>query len=309
MAILPYVILFFYMFNLDFSLAKASLEAKLFDVVDVPVEAPTHLVDQFGMPIDCDNPKTQLVYRTDTGQHLGTTRNSYKSLQPSEFLDAVWNSLSGINGVDLDNIEYKDWGKRIAFRVPLGKKSFINSVGKEDERENFFEFRTGFGGSTQTSVGTYEYRQICSNGMMGWDFTKAFASKHTTRMNAKALHYIGEIHKVVDSLREVDELYERLDKIEVTSKQIDEFARTMVGADLDAKRSEVPKQTWDRLETLLESLAIELPRSGNTAYGLLQGATHYTNHAHSLASNEFVSVGTGAKFNTKAQSLVLDMVA
>lgn len=309
MAILPYVILFFYMFNLDFSLAKASLEAKLFDVVDVPVEAPTHLVDQFGMPIDCDNPKTQLVYRTDTGQHLGTTRNSYKSLQPSEFLDAVWNSLSGINGVDLDNIEYKDWGKRIAFRVPLGKKSFINSVGKEDERDNFLEFRTGFGGSTQTSVGTYEYRQICSNGMMGWDFTKAFASKHTTRMNAKALHYIGEIHKVVDSLREVDELYERLDKIEVTSKQIDEFARTMVGADLDAKRSEVPKQTWDRLETLLESLAIELPRSGNTAYGLLQGATHYTNHAHSLASNEFVSVGTGAKFNTKAQSLVLDMVA
>jgi hypothetical protein len=297
------------MFNLDFSLAKASLEAKLFEVVDVSVEAPTHLVDQFGMPIDCDNPKTQLVYRTDTGQHLGTTRGSYRSLQPTEFLDAVWNSLSGINGVDLDNIEYQDWGKRIAFRVPLGKKSFINSAGKEDERDNFLEFRTGFGGSTQTSVGTYEYRQICTNGMMGWDFTKAFASKHTKRMNAKALHYIGEIHKVVDSLREVDELYERLDKIEVTSKQVDAFARTMVGADLDAKRDEVPKQTWERLEGLLESLAIELPRSGSTAYGLLQGATHYTNHTHKLASNEFVSVGTGAKFNSKAQSLVLDMVA
>ncbi len=297
------------MFNLDFSLAKASLEAKLFDVVDVPVEAPTHLVDQFGMPIDCDNPKTQLVYRTDTGQHLGTTRNSYRSLQPSQFLDAVWNSLSGIEGVDLDNIEYNDWGNRIAFRVPLGKKSFINSAGKEDERDNFLEFRTGFGGSTQTSVGTYEYRQICTNGMMGWDFTKAFASKHTQRMNAKALLYIGEIHKVVDSLREVDELYESLDKIKVTSKQVDEFARTMVGADLNAKRDEVPKQTWNRLEGLLESLDIELPRSGSTAYGLLQGATHYTNHTHSSASNEFVSVGTGAKFNSKAQSLVLDMVA
>ena len=297
------------MFNLDFSLAKASLEAKLFNVVDVPVEAPTHLVDQFGMPIDCDNPKTQLVYRTDTGQHLGTTRNSYKSLQPSDFLDAVWNSLEGIGDVDMGSLEYNDWGSRIAFRVSLGKKGFLNSAGEWDERENFLEFRTGFGGNTKTSVGTYEYRQICSNGMMGWDFTKAFASKHTKRMNAKALHYIGEIHKVVDSLREVDELYERLDKIEVTSKQIDEFARTMVGADLDAKRDEVPKQTWDRLETLLESLAIELPRSGNTAYGLLQGATHYTNHAHSSASNEFVSVGTGAKFNTKAQSLVMDMIA
>jgi len=306
---LPYVILFFYMFNLDSSLAKASLEAKLFEVVDVPVEAPTHLVDQFGMPIDCDNPKTQLVYRTDTGQHLGTTRNSYKSLQPSQFLDAVWNSLEGISGVDMGSIEYNDWGNRIAFRVSLGKRSFTNSAGKEDERDNFLEFRTGFGGSDKTSVGTYEYRQICTNGMMGWDFTKAFASKHTQRMNAKALHYIGEINKVVKSIEQVDELYESLDKIKVTSKQVDAFARTMVGADLDAKRDEVPTQTWKRLEGLLESLAIELPRSGSTAYGLLQGATHYTNHSHKLASNEFVSVGTGAKFNSKAQSLVRDMVA
>jgi len=297
------------MFNLDSSLAKASLEAKLFEVVDVPVEAPTHLVDQFGMPIDCDNPKTQLVYRTDTGQHLGTTRNSYKSLQPSQFLDAVWNSLEGISGVDMGSIEYNDWGNRIAFRVSLGKRSFTNSAGKEDERDNFLEFRTGFGGSDKTSVGTYEYRQICTNGMMGWDFTKAFASKHTQRMNAKALHYIGEINKVVKSIEQVDELYESLDKTKVTSKLVDAFARTMVGADLDAKRDEVPTQTWKRLEGLLESLAIELPRSGSTAYGLLQGATHYTNHSHKLASNEFVSVGTGAKFNSKAQSLVRDMVA
>ena len=296
------------MFNLDYSLEKASLEAKLFNVVDVPVEPPTHLVDQFGMPLDCDNPKTQLVYRTDTGQHLGTTRNSYKSLQPTEFLDAVWKSLSG-TGVDLGKIEYKDWGNRIAFRVPLGKKGFRNSAGEWDERDNFLEFRTGFGGSAQTSVGTYEYRQICTNGMMGWDFTRAFASKHTTRMNAKALHYIGEIHKVLQNIDKVDELYESLDKIKITSKQVDEFARTMVGVDLDAKRDEIPKKTWKRLEGLLESLDIELPRSGSTAYGLLQGATHYTNHNHSLASNEFVSVGTGAKFNSKAQSLVLDMVA
>jgi hypothetical protein len=297
------------MFNLDSSLAKASLEAKLFDVVDVPVEAPTHLVDQFGMPIDCDNPKTQLVYRTDTGQHLGTTRNSYKSLQPTEFLDAVWNSLLAIDGVDMENIEYQDWGSRIAFRVHLGKKSFINSAGQEDERDNFLEFRTGFGGNTKTSVGTYEYRQICSNGMMGWDFTQAFTAKHTQRMNNKAILFISEIHKVVESIKQVDDLYTELNKIEVTSKQVDAFARTMVGADLNAKRDEVPTQTWNRLEDLLESLAIELPRSGSTAYGLLQGATHYTNHSHKLASNEFISVGTGAKFNSKAQSLVLDMVA
>ena len=184
------------MFNLDSSLAKASLEAKLFDVVDVPVEAPTHLVDQFGMPIDCDNPKTQLVYRTDTGQHLGTTRNSYKSLQPTEFLDAVWNSLLAIDGVDMENIEYQDWGSRIAFRVHLGKKSFINSAGQEDERDNYLEFRTGFGGNTKTSVGTYEYRQICSNGMMGWDFTQAFTAKHTQRMNNKAILFISEIHEL-----------------------------------------------------------------------------------------------------------------
>jgi len=294
---------------LDNSLEKASLEAKLFDVVDVPVEAPTHLVDQFGQPIDCDNPKTQLVYRTDTGQHLGTTRNSYKSLQPTEFLDAVWNSLEGIGGVDMGSLEYNDWGSRIAFRVSLGKKGFLNAAGKWDERENYLEFRTGFGGGTKTSVGTYEYRQICSNGMMGFAFTQAFTAKHTQRMNNKAILFIKEINKVVNSLAKVDELYSQLNNIEITSKQVDAFARTMVGADLDAKRDEVPTQTWNRLEDLLESLAIELPRSGNTAYGLLQGATHYTNHSHKLASNEFVSVGTGAKFNSKAQSLVLDMVA
>jgi hypothetical protein len=66
------------------------------------------------------------------------------------------------------------------------------------------------------------------------------------------------------------------------------------------------------LETLETAIALEFERTGITAFGLLQGATYYTNHlansSKKISNDEYIRNFQGAKTNDKAQELVFAML-
>jgi hypothetical protein len=293
--------------NIENANAKATenlngIREKLFEVQDITIDAPFE---------NYENPKTQVIYTSD-GRYLGTCGDKYKSIQPSTFLDQVVQSVEGCGSekFDLSKLTYKEVknGCEIIFRLPLGNSTWVNRNGKSEDRQNFIDFRTGFGGTARTQISTYEYRLICSNGMMGWAEQSMLQAKHTERMNAKALLFCDAIVQLAESIENTTELYKHLDKISVTDKEIDAFARKLSKINLTEDMDKVSTRKTNIYNSLRESIAIEFARSGTSAYGLLQGATHFTNHVASGHGEEYILARSGAKTNALAQSLVTAMV-
>ena len=113
---------------------------------------------------------------------------------------------------------------------------------------------------------------------------------------------------------------EQLDKKKVTKKQIEDFKMKLFGynkeildTDIDEESGEVKANTAKHLFIDNVDIAFdeELKRTGNTLFGLLQGATNYSNHyaerKEQISKDEYIRFFQGAKVNDLAQELIFEM--
>lgn len=280
---------------------------QLFNVIDVAVPAP-----RAKEGVEFQDPKTQLIY-TDKGKYLGTVGDTYRSIQPSDFLDTIENSVYNTD-FDLSKLSYKERmnGKIISFKLPTNIVAFKNRAGKQEEIELFLNFETGFGGVARTEIGLYSHRFICTNGMKIIDSEVQVGFKHTTNMNLKAINFTEEIMLVASRVQETKKVWKNLDSIEVLSNTEENFKRNLLAIKQNDKFADLSTKKQNIYNSLSESIALEFSRTGATAFGLLQGATHYTNHVatgnNGGIDGDFINVANGRKLNDKAQKLVLEMV-
>ena len=106
-----------------------------------------------------------------------------------------------------------------------------------------------------------------------------------------------------------------LDKVPMSNVRIEEFKKQLIGFNqatilASDKKSETRRQAM--LDNLDKAMEIEFARCGKTAFGLLQGATYYTNHlansSKKIDNDFYIRFGTGAKINDKAQALLFALV-
>jgi hypothetical protein len=296
----------------------ARITNKLFSVVDLPVTANMvygTYMDRFSDGAIIQNPEGQVIYTSD-GRYLGQIGSTYESLQPSDFFKTIVESVEGCNleGYDLNKLKYREYkgGKIIQFDLELPEPIlFKNKAGKMDEIRTSLSFKTGFAGIMKTMLEVNTFRTVCSNGMKAWVKAKALAFKHTTRQNAKAVLFCNEIVETTRQAQNLEDYMRALDSVEITNKQIDEYCRKLVGIrldeDLTSQTCEVSTRRKNIFASLKEAMDVELPRTGRTAFGALQGATYYTNHLASGASEEYVQVAQGSKINTHAQKLSFEL--
>ena len=66
------------------------------------------------------------------------------------------------------------------------------------------------------------------------------------------------------------------------------------------------------LENIEKSIALEFARTGETAFGLLQGVTHYTNHvantSKTISDAEYIRFYQGNVTNNKAQQILFALL-
>jgi len=281
------------------------IKSNLFDVIDLKVPAPRHNEN-----IEFEDPKTQLIYTSD-GRYLGTTGDQYESIQPVTFLNSIVNSVESC-GLDLDlgKLEYSEskHGAVIDFKIPTEVISFKNRLGKQEEVPAFINLSTGFGGKQRTEIGLYTKRLVCSNGLRIIESDVELKVKHTSNMNHKALIFCDELYKVVAKVQDTKQFWQVADSVAVNSNMVEAFARKIAGVKDREQFSELSTRKKNILQNVNESIAIEFARTGATAYGLLQGATYYTNHLASGSSEEYVQHAQGRKTNELAQKLVSDLI-
>ena len=281
------------------------IKSQLFEVIDLKVPAP-----KLNNGFEFDDPKTQLIYTND-GRYLGTTGEQYQSIQPITFLNSIINSVDACSlYLDLGKLNYSESknGAVIDFKVPTDVITFRNRLGNEEEIPTFINLSTGFGGKQRTEIGLYTKRLICSNGLRIIESEVELKAKHTANMNHKALIFCDELYKVVAKVQDTKQFWQAADNVEVNSNMVESFARKIAGIKEREKFADLSSRKKNIFEDVNEAIAIEFARTGTTAYGLLQGATYYTNHLASGSGAEYVEYASGRKTNDLAQKLVADLI-
>jgi len=293
--------------NMD---ALNKLESRLFDVIDYKKEAPSPIDLGIDPSTEVDAPYTKDVYTSD-GRFLGTGGRIYHSLQPKDFLRSIIESVQESQlDLDLSQIGYNEYlnGQRIRFTVPFEPIIFTNANGKEENILAQMSFWTGFGGTFSSKFDLSTKRLVCDNGMRVARSHGQLKMRHTESGNAKALLYVGELLKTMDTYQQHGEFLKSLDRVEVKRSEIVAFARELAGIRTKKEWEEAKARKKATVEQILHGIDIEMKYTGTTAFGLLQGATRYTNHLHKNAGHDFIMIGAGKETNNKAQQLVAEYV-
>ena len=243
------------------------------------------------------------------GKVHGKVAKSGSVLQMSELIDIAYD-VSVTEGLNLnfDDAElnyYKD-ESICTLNIPLGVSAFKTRNGFNDGSKLFLFIKTGFGGVACSEVGIYSHRWVCSNGQEVRNGLNYFKAKHTERMNELAKVFLYKsLPQMMNSVNDFTANAKKMDKVDITKEQIEEFRMAMFNYKKD---DEISTKKAGMIEAFNIGLKEEQDRAGSTLWTLLQGATNYTNHGHYNAkkdTKEFVIAGAGATFNEKAEKYCL----
>lgn len=286
----------------------AAIQAKLFDVVKLAAPAPT--LDQFERPNDGRflAPEDLFhTYKNTGGKPLGTVGSDYTPQQPKVLFNSFLNGIIDHDTLTTDGINYYEMagGSKVRFTVPIGMVSFKNIAGQQDESVVTLNFKTGFDGKTTTSMYLSTLRLICTNGMKKTFTEEICKFRNTSGNKDKAINLIEDIQTQMKNLKSLEEMYLHLNKVKVNAEQTKKFVSDVTGYDLKDKEN-FSTRKLNIVTNILESIDTEFARTGKSAYGLLQGITHYTNHkASGHANPDYIHLAQGQKMNDKALSLAL----
>lgn len=270
----------------------AKVQEQLFNVVKLQL---TPNLEGF------EQPQSFGIYRDTGGLPLGVTGKDFTPQQPKLLLDSFLDC-----SLDLSKLSYHEMkgGSKIRFEIPIKTFEFKNARKVGDVTDISLCIQTGFDGLTKTTLYLKTFRLICTNGMKNsqTEFTASF--KNTIGNQGKIASLCYDVEKAVKNTENLQELYLRLDKIEVNQERINEFLLKVANLDVKLK-SEFHPRTQKVFDAINESIALEFGRTGATAFGLLNGITHYTNHVASGSENpDYIFVDNGVKLNDKAMQLV-----
>lgn len=266
----------------------------LFDVQKVQLTAP----DGFNAP------EAFGMYRTTGGQCLGVVGNTYNPTQPATLFDNLIECLEG-NDVDLNQLTYTEMkgGSKIKFTAPFKTVSFKNLRGQEDESIISINLQTGYDGLTKTSLFLSMFRLVCSNGMKAnaTEFSTAF--KNTTGNSHKINNLCGDVAKSLNMYNDLESIILSLNGQPVKSSEITIFVQRLTG--INPTSTDTSTRSRNIYDQMMNSIEIEIQRTGSSKWGLLNGVTYYTNHVASTENREeYILLEKGASLNNDAFKLL-----
>lgn len=281
-----------------------AIEARFFEVVKVQLHPN---IEGFKSP---DN---YGIYKSTGGDALSVMGKDFVPMQQREFMDSIIHTVFECGAdLDLETLEFKQFkgGRQIEFSISLAPLDFENSMGLRDVTENKLTFSTSYDGSKSSAISLYTVRQVCSNGMMGWGMESVLKGKNTIGGKNKILTYCDEVMHIVEEVKKFNIKMRQLDIQKVGRSEVEAFKLKLLGYNKESLlKSEKPEpKKMNILDKINESIELEFSRTGETAFGLLQGITHYTNHvansSKTITDEEYIRFYQGAKLNDKAQQLV-----
>jgi hypothetical protein len=288
----------------------ASVEAKFFEVVKVQLHPN---IEGF------KSPENFGVYKSNGGEALSVMGKDFTPMQPREFYDNIVRTIHecGAN-LDLETLKFREFngGRKIEFSVKMFPISFKNNKGLKDITNLELTFSTSYDGSKSNLITLYTERLVCLNGMVAKGIEGILKGRNTIGGKAKILSYCDEVAHIINGADKFRERMIELDKRVITRKELEVLKFKLLGFNAESLKvvgdAKPETKKINILDKINESIELEFSRTGVTAFGFLQGVTHYTNHvangSKSVSNAEYIRFYQGAKLNNLAQDLVFALV-
>jgi len=255
-----------------------------------------------------DSPKAYGIYRNTGGNALGIVGESFNPMNLSLFLDSVSASIANTDAdLDVSKLEYHEYkkGSVISFTVPLKKFEIPGSSMVGDVVETKLTFTTGFDGKTKTTLGYYTKRLWCTNGAANWDKAINISFKNTKNSQGRVFMFCDQIIQTIDNVESYVEQLSKLTKKSITQKDIDKYYMRVFGIDRE-KEEKLSTRTRNILDSINQSVAIEMQNTGDNMFSLLQGVTRYTSRKANF-SEEKIRFTSLANVNERAHRFAFEM--
>jgi phage/plasmid-like protein (TIGR03299 family) len=235
------------------------------------------------------------IFRDDTNNCLGLVGSKYTITQNEEVLEMLMDAAGSVN-IPAVRGGALGKGERIYYQFQLPE---VTIGGSKNLR--YLTGLTAHDGLSKIGFGATNVVVVCQN-----TFFQAFkdceAVKHTPNHKEK-LH--GIIKSLKESLSAEEFMIDRMIKLSETfipSKVDDDFLFEIIGGHLESTRSN------NRLNDLKAAMSTEYTSHGETAYGLFNAVTRFTNHMTPYkdldAKRKALMFGAGARINIRAFDLI-----
>lgn len=256
-----------------------------------------------------ESPSAFGLYKTSGGQALGVVGKDFTPTQP-EFL---WNNLKAcLVAKEIDDTKMKfreiKGGRKIVITCPVKEFSFKNKAKKNDIMSVMVAISTGYDGKTPTQMFLHTERLICTNGMKALDTEFTVKFKNVKGNIGKANMLCDDVADAISDIDNLKDLYTKLNQRTITPKEQAEYIKMVTGLD-PRQYADLTKKRQALLDTINESVAIEMKDAGETAWALMNGITRYTNHGAKYTSkDDYLFADAGMFMNNRAQRAAIQLL-
>jgi len=235
------------------------------------------------------------IFRDDSQDCLGLVGGKYTITQNSEVIDMLLDA-AGVVNIPAVRGGYLGKGERIYYQFQLPE---VTIGGSKNMR--YLTGLTAHDGLTKIGFGTTNVVVVCQN-----TFFQAFkdceAVKHTPNHKEKLNGIINSLKLSLTAEEFMIERMVKLSNIVIPSKIDDDFLFDIIGGNEEATRS------VNRLNDLKAAISTEYNTHGETAYGLFNAVTRFTNHMTPYkdidTKRKALMFGAGARINQRAFDLI-----
>jgi phage/plasmid-like protein (TIGR03299 family) len=235
------------------------------------------------------------VFRNDTNNCLGVVGDRYKVTQNAEVLEMLLEAADQVN-VNVERGGFLGGGSKVYYQLGLPDVTIGGSASKR-----FLTALTSHDGSSPIGFGATNVVVVCANTFFAAlrDVEKV---RHTTNSRGKLNKIINQLKGSMSQEEQMIERLITLSRTNIPEQVTDEFLLEIIGGDEDTTR------TKNRLNAVRSAMIPEFNTHGNTAYGLFNAITRYTNHMINYtdieAKRNSLMTGVGFKTNSRALDLI-----
>jgi len=205
------------------------------------------------------------IFRDDTQACLGIVGSKYTPTQNYEIAETLYEA-AGQQNLKITRAGMLGSGQKVYFQLELPD---VRIGGSDSKR--FLTALTSHDGSAPIGFGTTNVVVVCAN-----TFFSALKDmqrvRHTANSKAKISLISAQLRNSVFQEEALIDVMMQMSKTTIPSKITDEFLLSIIGGDEEFTR------TKNRLNNFRVAMTTEFNTHGETAYGLFNAVTRYTNH-------------------------------
>ncbi len=250
--------------------SKAILKAKNVSLDEIMFEVEQHPLDDNRSILteyEFGGQYNSAIYAPDFNRVLHLAGRAYQLITNQQLIQPIYNKLLDMFGFGGFTVNCKsEDDRRFSTEFILTDKTI--EVAQKDYLSAMIVVQNSYDGSLRHSIGLSYYRQICSNGMMGWRQESFNNAKH----NSDFLPSLDEVLIKLDKLDTQMQAFRKLTERQVTTKEIEQIM-----AKFESMRDSYPKKILQDVPLKVYEEA-EALHTKPTAWLLYNGFNYFLNH-------------------------------